>query len=237
MTPQAAPDAVNRAFQRMLGGRQGPVSLEMPMDIMEQQGRVTLLPPASVAPGGEVDPDLVAEAARMMASSRAPIIVAGGGAIGARAELNELAERIQAPVVTFRNGRGIVSDRSYLSQNLVAGYELWRSADLVIGIGSRMEQQYLHWGMPRDRAVIRIDIDPEEIARHAAPDVALNGDAGVAVSAILNALDAIAATRPSREAELIALKEGVRRQIEDIQPQVAYLDAIREALPTRLPGR
>lgn len=231
MTPGAAPEAVNAAFRRMLGGRQGPVSLEMPMDIMARKGRVTLLPPASVPPAGDVDPEAAAAAARMMAKSRAPMIVAGGGAIGARDELNELAERLQAPVVTFRNGRGIVSDRSCLSQNLVAGYELWRTADLVIGIGSRMEQQYLHWGMPEGRGVIRIDIDEEEIARHPAPDVALNCDAGVAVGAILHALGAIPGTRPSREGELVALKESVRRRIEHVQPQVAYLDAIRDALP------
>ena len=169
MTPEAAPDVVNKAFRQMLGGRQGPVSLEMPMDIMARKGRVKLLPPVAVPPAGDVDPEAVAAAARMMAKSRAPMIVAGGGAIGAREELKELAERLQAPVVTFRNGRGIVSDRSYLSQNLVAGYELWRTADLVMGIGSRMEQQYLHWGMPEGRGVIRIDIDPEEIARPPGP--------------------------------------------------------------------
>ena len=231
MTPEAAPDAVNAAFRQMLGGRQGPVSLEMPMDIMARKGQVKVLPPASVPLAGDVDPEAAAAAARMMAESRAPMIVAGGGAIGAREELKELAERLQAPVVTFRNGRGIVSDRSYLSQNLVAGYELWRTADLVIGIGSRMEQQYLHWGMPEGRGVIRIDIDPEEIARHPALDVALNCDAGVAIAAILQAFDAITGTRPSREGELAALKDSVRRRIERVQPQVAYLDAIRDALP------
>ena len=231
MTPEAAPHAVNEAFRRMLGGRQGPVSLEMPMDIMERKAQVAVLPPASMPRDEDVDPEAVAAAARMMAKSRAPMIVAGGGAIGARAEVNELAQRLQAPVVTFRNGRGVVSDRSYLSQNLAAGYELWRTADLVIGIGSRMEQQYLHWGMPADRGLIRIDIDPEEIARHAAPGVALNCDAGAAVAAILRAFGASARTRPSREDELIGLKETVRRRIEAVQPQVAYLDAIRAALP------
>ena len=231
MTPEAAPGAVNEAFRKMLGGRQGPVSLEMPMDVMGRQGRVTLLPGASTAGSGEVDPDAAAAAARLMAGSRAPMIVAGGGALDARIEVNELAQRLQAPVVTFRNGRGVVSDRSYLSLNLAAGYELWRTADLVIGIGSRMEQQYLHWGMPKGRGVIRIDIDPEEIARHPAPDVALNCDAGAAIGEILSALEAIGGARPSREEELIALKAAVRQQIGEVQPQVAYLDAIRDALP------
>ena len=236
MTPEAAPGAVNEAFRRMLSGRQGPVSVEMPMDVMARRGQVRLLRAASrpenaAADGAEVDPDEAAAAARLMAKSRKAMIVAGGGAIGARAEVNELAERLQAPVVTFRNGRGIVSDRSYLSQNLAAGYELWRTADLVIGIGSRMEQQYLHWGMPEGRGVIRIDIDPEEIARHAAPAVALECDARAGVAAILTALDREPGRWLSREEELTTLKGSVRRQIEEVQPQVAYLDVIREALP------
>ncbi len=231
MTPAAAPDAVNQAFQQMLAGRPGPVTLEMPMDVMGRGGNVPVLPAVSIDNGEVVDPDEVAAAARLMAKSRSPLIVAGGGAVTAIAEVNELAERLQAPVVTFRNGRGVVSDRSYLSQNLPAGYELWRTADLVIGIGSRMEQQYVHWGMPDGRNVIRIDIDGAEIARHPAPAVALNCDAAAVVAAMLRALDGIPGTRPSRKDELTALKGSVRKRIESVQPQVAYLDAIREALP------
>ena len=231
LTPEAAPGAVNEAFQHMLDGRPGPVSLEMPMDIMGSSGKVEVLPAAPIGNGGDVDPNRVTGAVTRMAKSKLPLIVAGGGAVSACAEINELAERLQAPVVTFRNGRGVVSDRSYLSQNLPAGYELWRTADLVIGIGSRMEQQYVHWGMPAGRDVIRIDIDGAEIVRHAAPAVALNCDAGAAVTAILRALDASVGTRPSREGELTALKGAVRKRIESVQPQVAYLDAIREALP------
>ena len=231
MTPEAAPAAVNEAFCRMLGGRQGPVSIEMPMDVMARRGEVALRPAASLPDGAAVDPDAAQAAARLMAASSSPLIVAGGGAVAARTEVNELAQRLQAPVVTFRNGRGLVSDRSYLSQNLVAGYELWRTADLVIGIGSRMEQQYLHWGMPTDRAVVRIDIDAAEFARHPDPTVALHGDAGPALAAILSALDASMGKRPSRQAELVALKGAVRKRIETVQPQVAFLDAIREALP------
>ncbi len=231
MSPRAAPAAVNEAFRAMLCGRPGPVSLEMPMDIMSQSGPVALLPAASVARSDALDADAVAAAAELMARSKSPMIVAGGGAVDARDEVNELAQRLQSPVVTFRNGRGLVSDRSYLSQNLPAGYELWRNADLVIGIGSRMEQQYLHWGMPRGRAVIRIDIDAAEMARHPAPTVALHSDARDAVRAVLKALDPVLAKRPSRKQELTALKGAVRRRIEQVQPQVAYLDAIRDALP------
>ena len=101
------------------------------MDIMERKGRVTLLPPDSVSRAGDVDPEAAAAAARMMAKSRAPLIVAGGGAIGA----------------------------------------------------------------------------------------------------ILGAFDPMGGTRPSRKDELTALKAAVRKRIGEVQPQVAFLDAIREALP------
>ena len=231
MAPEDAPAAVNEAFRHMLGGRPGPVSLEMPMDIMGQRGPVRLLPAATPPEAPAVDLDAAAEAARLMGQARSPIIIAGGGAIGAGAELNELAERLQAPVVTFRNGRGLVSDRSQLSQNIAAGYELWPTVDLIIGIGSRMGWQYLHWGMPPGVPVIRIDIDPQEIARHAPPEVALHCDAATALKAVLDALGAIPGKRPSRQRELAEPKARVRKRIESVQPQVAFLDAIRAALP------
>ena len=231
MSPEDGPAAVNEAFQQMLGGRQGPVSLEMPMDIMGQRSPVALLPAAATATAAEVDRDAAMAAAKLMAKSRTPIIIAGGGAIDAHAEVNELAKRLQAPVVTFLNGRGLVSDRSYLSQNLPAGYELWRTADLAIGIGSRMEQQYLHWGMPPGVPVVRIDIDPKEIARHRPPTVALNCDTAAAVAEVLACLDSLLGKRASRRQELTDLKARVRKRIESVQPQIAFLDAIRAALP------
>ena len=52
----------------------------------------------------------------------------------------QIATMLQAPVVAFRNGRGIVSDRHFLSQSFVAGYELWKNTDVVLGVGTRMEQ-------------------------------------------------------------------------------------------------
>ena len=231
MTPQEAPAAVNKAFKKMLSGRPGPVSLEMPPDIMAMAGDVDALPPASISPDLHLDHQAIKAAVDLMAGAERPIIVVGGGAIDARLEITELADRLQAPVVSFRMGRGVVSDRSYLSQCLPAGYELWKHADLAIGIGSRMEQAYLHWGIPNHMSVVRIDIDEEELARHAPPQVALNCDASVAVGAILTILNRRLLTRPSREVELTRLKRRVRSRIESVQPQVEFLDAIREALP------
>ena len=117
MTPAEAPALVNEGFRRMLSGRQGPVSLEMPMDIMGERSAVTVLDAAVAETGPEPDSDELAKAVEILRGAERPLIFAGGGAIPAAAAVNRLAERLQAPVVTFRNGRGIVADDNYLSQD------------------------------------------------------------------------------------------------------------------------
>ncbi|HWL46542.1 MAG TPA: thiamine pyrophosphate-dependent enzyme [Sphingomonadaceae bacterium] len=232
MTPESAPGLVNQGFTRMLSGRPRPVSLEMPMDIMAAKADVTLLPAAAREAGPALDDDAVAAAAALLRNARNPLIIAGGGAIAAGAALERLATMLQAPVVAFRNARGVVSDRSPLSQRLPAGYELWKSADVVIGIGTRMEQQYLYWRVPAHMKVIRIDIDAEELTRLATADVSIHADAADAVPALVEALSRTLDKRASREAELTELASRVQRDVEArVQPQAAYLNAIRAALP------
>ena len=131
-SPSVGPAMVNQAFGEMLSGRPRPVALEMPPDIMAQTAEVQLLPSAPISSTPQVDMDGVDRAAAMLADAKRPLIVAGGGALDAASQLREFAETLQAPVVTFRNGRGVVSDRHYLSVNLPCGYELWRDADVVV---------------------------------------------------------------------------------------------------------
>ena len=178
-----------------------------------------------------IDTDRVDDAARILAGAARPMIVIGGGAVDASSELLELATILQAPVVSFRSGRGVISDRHYLSQVLPAGYELWKTADVVLGIGSRMEQQLLHWKTAPGMKVIRVDIDADEFDRIEPPAVAIHGDAKAAVVALTAALGRAKLRRPSREEELTSLKASVARDIRGVQPQLEYLDAIRRALP------
>jgi acetolactate synthase-1/2/3 large subunit len=232
MTPGAAPALVNEAYRQMGSGRPRPVSLEMPMDVMGASADVALLPKAEIDRGPALDDDAILRAAKLLSTARNPLIIAGGGAIAAGEALQELAAMLQAPVVSFRSGRGVISDRSPLSQMFPAGYELWKQADVVIGLGSRMEQQYLYWKVPDHMKVIRIDIDEEEIDRIAAPAVAIHADAADAVPALVAKLSGMLDRRASREDELRDLAARVRGDIEDrVQPQASYLAAIRAALP------
>jgi len=232
MTPEAAPELVNEAFRQMLGGRQRPVSLEMPMDIMAATSDVEALPVAMIPAAPALDQDAINAAAKLLAGAKRPLIIAGGGALAAGADVGRLAEFLQAPVVAFRSGRGIVSDRSHLSQMFPAGNDLWKTADVIIGLGSRMEQQYLYWGIGPDMKVIRIDIDDAEFDRVKSPDVRIHADAADAIPALIAALDRVAAPAASREEELMGVKARVRGEIQaTVQPQFDYLDAIRRALP------
>ena len=231
LRPQDAPRIVTTAFTQLLSGRRGPVCIETPTDIMGARATVALLDAAIGTPRPTLSLNEIDEAAALLAASRRPLILVGGGAIEASAEVLELATLLQAPVVAFRNGRGIVSDRHYLSQSFAAGYELWKTTDVVLGVGTRMEQQYLHWGTDDDLRIIRVDIDAAELTRNGAPAVSIHGDARDALRALLDALARHPRHHRSREDELTQLKRAMRKSIDVIQPQMTWLDAIREALP------
>ena len=96
------------------------------------------------------------------------MIFVGSGAIHAREEILELAEMIDAPVVAFRSGRGIVTNAHELGLTMAAAYRLWPTTDLMIGIGTRLELPTMtRWPYrPDGLKSIRIDIDPAEMRRY-----------------------------------------------------------------------
>ncbi|HVX76296.1 MAG TPA: thiamine pyrophosphate-dependent enzyme [Bradyrhizobium sp.] len=231
--PDAAPTLVSRAFQEMLSGRRGPVALEMPWDVFTQRAAVGPSKPFELFPPPLPDPDRIRAAATLIAASRTPMIFVGSGAIHAREAILELAELIDAPVVAFRSGRGIVSNAHELGLTMAAAYRLWPHTDLMIGIGTRMElPTTFRWPFrPDGLKSIRIDIDPAEMRR-------LTVDAPVVADAQAGTRELVAAVRKQgysrssgrraaiREASAAALKE-----IQSIQPQMAYLNILREVLP------
>ena len=222
---------VNEAFRQLAEGRPRPVALEMPLDVMAKPYNVTLPRPEVVWVGPEVDADLIADAAKLLAGAKAPLIYVGSGAMDAGAEIFALAERLQAPVVTYTGGKGIVSDRHYLSQNLLAGHELWKTADVVLAIGTRLNQPQTRWGFDIDIKLIRIDLDPVEINRIVRPAIGIVADARDAAAALLTAVDN-GPKHASRKDELEALKAKTAATIaERLGPQCEYLEAIRAELP------
>ncbi|MGZ5876894.1 MAG: thiamine pyrophosphate-dependent enzyme [Bradyrhizobium sp.] len=232
--PGAAPTLVSRAFQEMMSGRRGPVALEMPWDVFTQRAETGVAKPFDPFPAPQPDPDRVRSAAALIANSKAPMIFVGSGAIDAREEILELAEMIDAPVVAFRSGRGIVSNAHELGLTMAAAYKLWPHTDLMIGIGTRMElpASSFRWPFqPEGLKSIRIDIDSSEM-RRLTPDAAVIADAKAGTSELLAAVRKAGYTKTQgRRATIRDASAAALQEIQKVQPQMAYLNVLREVLP------
>jgi acetolactate synthase-1/2/3 large subunit len=232
--PDAAPALVSRAFQEMLSGRRGPVALEMPWDVFTQRAETGDSKVFDPFPAPRPDPDRIKAAAALVAGSKTPMIFVGGGAIEAREEILELAEMIDAPVVAFRSGRGIVSNAHELGLTMAAAYRLWPKADLMIGIGTRMEMPAsgFRWPFqPQGLKSIRIDIDPSEM-RRLTPDAAVVADARAGTRALIAAVSKAGYSKTSgRRATIRDASAAALQEIQKVQPQMAYLNILREVLP------
>jgi acetolactate synthase-1/2/3 large subunit len=228
--PEEAPHVVAEAFRAMASGRRGPAAIECAMDVWGKTGPVELQHPLP-APAPPLDHDAITAAARRLGAARAPLIVCGGGAQDASAEVTELAAMLQAPVLGYRRGRGVLDSRNPLSVTLPLGHELWAEADAVLAVGTRLLMQLQEWGTDGDLALIRVDSDPDEPARLRRPEVAVVGDAAPILRALINALASRNIRRHSRAEEMCGRQAAWRHRLSVLAPQIAYLDAIRAELP------
>jgi acetolactate synthase I/II/III large subunit len=224
--PAEVPDALVTAFREATRGRTRPVSLAVPWDVLGLRAPVRPLGPEP-PPEPVVDADAVAAVAELVESAENPMIMVGGGARHAAAEVRELAERLQAPVVSFRGGRGILSDEHPLGFTCAQGYEMWPETDLVLGIGSRIELSWFRWpNRPANLRTALIDVDPRQATRLEA-DAAVITDAAAGSKALAQAVSA----RPDRTDEFTAVKRRVAERVRDVGPELEFLDVIREVLP------
>ena len=230
--PADAPRLVNQAFREMNSGRPRPVALEMAPDIMGLQEEVELLPPSPAPEPLRADPDLIEAAARLLGKAKQPLIVFGHGCVDAGTELLQAAEILQAPCTTLWSGKGIIDDRHYLSQPYAAGHQLWATADVVLAVGTRLDNPQLQWGLDDELKIIRIDIDAEQITNIADPEIGIVADAKSALSDLISALARHNNARKLRKEELTGLKAAMFRKFEqDVGPQMRILKVIREELP------
>ncbi len=229
---------VNEAFRQMQSGRPGPVSVEMCWDTMAKPWDVKIAPGNTTIDKPAVDEDAVSDAADLVSSAKNVMIMCGGGAQHASSQVTALAEMLGASVTAFRCGRGVVSEDHPNGVSCAAARLLWNDTDLLIGIGSRLELQYMRWGsmdIYHDRPpaggpkLIRIDVDPGEMQR-LKPDVGIVADSVDGTQSLINRLEKCNFKQGDPE-RIVQAKQTARSNIEEIQPQLAYLDVIREVLP------
>jgi acetolactate synthase-1/2/3 large subunit len=227
--PTEAPQVMARAYQAMVSGRPGPVAVEMPWDMFPAQADVTPIEPLEKRPNPLPDPDKVAALAKLVDAAKAPMIWIGGGAVDAGPEILALAEKIGAPVVSFRTGKGVVDSRHPLALNTVGGFELWDKTDLLVGIGTRLDVPTARWTpVPAGLKTARIDIDPAEHRRLpvTVPIVADAAEGTRALTAAVTRND-----EPTRRANVAAAKKTALAAITKAQPQYSYVEVLREVLP------
>ena len=228
---------VTQAFRTARSGRPGPVAVEMCWDTMAAEAVIPSGPGSEERDQPEPDLEAIEAAAEVLRSARKPLLMCGAGAQHASEEVLALAELLNAPVTAFRSGRGVVAEDHPLGIAPVAARELWDDVDVLVGVGSRLEMPYSRWrdpfryeARPAGPRLIRIDIDPAEMTR-LRPEVAVVADAATACRLLVERLEGRLAPARERRDEIAAAKNTARRLLQRIQPQTAYLEAIRAVLP------
>jgi acetolactate synthase-1/2/3 large subunit len=227
--PTEAPRLVAEAFRQLHAGRPGPVALEMAWDQMQATADVTPCDPLPVTEAPEPDSEKIKALAVLVAKSKAPMIWVGSGATHAADDIRALAEKIGAPVLAYRTGRGILDDRHPLSLTVAAGLKIWKDTDLLIGFGTRLDVPLTRWGaQPAGLETARIDIDPAEM-RRLKVGIGIVADSATAAKRLLAAVPM--RSNPKRADAIAAAKAAAATEIQSLQPQMSFLAAMRDVLP------
>ncbi len=227
--PHEAPALIAEAVRQATTGRQRPVALECAIDTWGVTGEVAFADVGEFATP-PVDAEAVTRAARILGQAERPLIVVGGGALGASAEVQAVAEALSAPVSSFRRGRGVIPTTHPLAVSFTEGHALWKNTDAVLAIGTRLYWQQSVWGVDDALPIVRLDIDAEEINRFRRPACALIGDAATVLRALLAELPVHSRAR-SRDAELADVRAQFAERLARQEPPMSFLRAIRAALP------
>lgn len=229
-TPAEIPGLVHEAFVQLRSGTPRPVALEVPPDVLQATGVVSLLPRAErirKAPAA----DAIARAARALAGARQPVICVGGGAVasGATTEIQALAERLQAPVVMSEAGRGLIDDRHPLALIALGGRAVLPHADVVLVAGSRFLDGM---AQPTDKRAgvtyIYLNTNANHMGAPRAEGIVLEGDVQAGTAALLAA---IGVGRAASATDRIAkVKQWAAQQVNAIRPQHDYVQALRETM-------
>ncbi|MCP2169961.1 acetolactate synthase large subunit [Goodfellowiella coeruleoviolacea] len=206
--PAEIPRAIAEAFHLASTGRPGPVLVDIPKDVLQEMTTFSW-PPELRLPGYRPTTrphgKQVREAAKLIARARRPVLYVGGGVIkaGASAELLELAELTNIPVVTTLMARGAFPDshRQHLGMpgmhGSVAAVAAMQRADLLVALGARFDDRVTGQlsSFAPDAAVVHADIDPAEISKNRRADVPIVGDCKEIIGELIDAV------RAERQAE------------------------------------
>ncbi|MDN3271999.1 thiamine pyrophosphate-binding protein [Streptomyces sp. MA15] len=242
-TASQIPSAIAAAWKSALTVPHGPVWVEIPQDVL-LAGTMLPVVTAMDATPDELPPrpELTALAAHLLAGADRPAIIAGGGVVrsDASGKLRQLAERIQAPVVTTPGGKGAfpwthpLSLQSWLEDRHTTDFLEDADVLLVVGSGLGELSSNYHTFAPRGR-VVQIEADLGKLESNH-PGIGIHADARLALQALLETVEPREdETAPARVRELL---DRVRARIDaqDLALEQQVLTAVRRALPTGSPS-
>lgn len=233
--PGEVPSVVRRAVHELRSGRPRPVGIEIPPDVLAARSQVKLIaPPEEDSDLAEPEAIDLNAAEGILGAAEFPVIVAGGGVLAARAfaELEALADIIDAPVVTTLNGRGALSDHHPLAVGPLGLARLLRRADVVFVVGSRfMSPSGRALQVAPDAKLILANADAGDLESPRKPDVKLFGDARRTL-ARLNAALCPTQHRTGQGREIAdSLRRSFNKELAEMEPQMTYVRALRRAIP------
>lgn len=226
-SPDRLTETMKRAFSRMKNGRPGPVAVEIPMDLAEAPVGEKLKPysPVTQALFGP-DPAEVDRAADMLLAAQRPLIIAGQGVLYAEAsaELQVLAELLDAPVGTTLEGKSAFDEMHPLSMG--AGglsmptplREMLGEADVALGVGTSFTRHPMVIPPPRRARLIQITVDEADINKDVNTECALLGDAKLALRALIAAVKDRLKGKPARSGTAQAIAARRDKWMEQWTP-------------------
>jgi 5-guanidino-2-oxopentanoate decarboxylase len=235
--PEEVPELIARAFAVFRGSRPRPVHLSLPRDVLPlpveadwKRRRAPSLPMP--------DPAAIEEAAQRLAQAKRPLIFVGGGAVGTRQPLIDIAEQLGAPVLATNAGKGILPHSHPLSLGCSilqeASQQALAEADVVLLVGSEVAAgDHFLTKLEIRGDIIRIDIDPAELTSMYAAAVPIQADARAAMHALSSALARHKPTQlsqgESRVREILARNAAKMTELEKLHARVWKV--LRSALP------
>jgi acetolactate synthase-1/2/3 large subunit len=185
------PAILRRAFTRLRSGRGGPVLVEIPVDVWNEEiETIDYTPPRALRSGP--DPEAIREAASLLVKAKRPVIYAGQGVHWAEAwsELKRLAELLAIPVCTSLEGKSAFPENHPLAlgsgglATTGAVNHFLREADVILGIGCSFTETNFGVAMPRGKTIIHATLDAMDVNKDVASSLAVLGDAKLVLAAL-----------------------------------------------------
>ena len=217
--PEQVSEVMRRAFNLLKNGRPGPVMVEIPADVAvaEAGDAASSYRPVNVTcPAG--NPREIAAAARALVEARRPVIHAGQGVLYAEAsgELRELAELLNAPVMTTLEGKSAFPEDHALALGTGSSvmsrpvYEFLKDADVVLGIGCSFTRHGMATNIPPGKILIHATNDERDLNKNYHADHPILGDAKIVLRQLIDAIKDLGAARTSRNGAVAGEIQRVR---------------------------